>query len=198
MPRARCAAAPSGSLWQGVHFYATCWRCLAACRVGLLSLRKNRNANSRPADLRVVNWRGLWTRVQARQPRSARLWHLRGEHPGGMHAQQPRWVVCLCFFSSLGAWFRSSGFSLSFLPCCDCFTSFPLFCFCGRHGTAPRHLVVESRESDVCGKTSQGPTPRNGNGARCRQQGNLGGRGGPRRHRAPSSAETGPGSISLY
>ena len=83
MPRARCAAAPSGSLWQGVHFYATCWRCLAACRVGLLSLRKNRNANSRPADLRVVNRRGLWTRVQARQPRSARLWHLRGEHPGG-------------------------------------------------------------------------------------------------------------------
>ena len=87
MPRARCAAAPSGSLWQGVHFYATCWRCLAACRVGLLSLRKNRNANSRPADLRVVNRRGLWTRVQARQPRSARLWHLRGEHPGGMRAQ---------------------------------------------------------------------------------------------------------------
>ena len=23
MPRARCAAAPSGSLWQGMHFYAT-------------------------------------------------------------------------------------------------------------------------------------------------------------------------------
>ena len=90
MPRARCAAAPSGSLWQGVHFYATCWRCLAACRVGLLSLRKNRNANSRPADLRVVSRRGLWTRVQARQPRSARLWHLRGEHPGGMHAQRMR------------------------------------------------------------------------------------------------------------